>query len=144
MLPFFGTKFGNAASRSHSYGWEAGNAVERARRRIADLAGATAREIVFTSGATESNNLALKGIVEAHGGGGHVITMATEHRAVLDPASHLERFGTRLTVLHPLPDGRIDLDQLRAAFAADTILVSVMYANNEIGVIQPVREIGAI
>jgi len=150
MLPFFGTKFGNAASRSHSFGWEAGKSVERARRTIADLAGASAREIVFTSGATESNNLALKGAVEAvswsgqNGGRGHIVTMSTEHRAVLDPTGHLERLGCRLTVLPPLAGGRIDLDQLRAAIADDTILVSVMYANNEIGVIQPVREIGRI
>jgi cysteine desulfurase len=144
MLPFFGAKFGNAASRSHSFGWEAGKAVERARQRIAGLAGASPREIVFTSGATESNNLALKGVVEAAGGRGHVVTMATEHRALLDPARHLERLGCRLTLLPPLPDGRIDLDQLRAAIADDTVLVSVMCANNEIGVIQPVREIGEI
>lgn len=144
MLPFFSTKFGNAASRSHSFGWEAGKAVERARRRIAELAGASPREIIFTSGATESDNLALKGLVEAHGGRGHIVTMATEHHAVLDPVEHLERLGCRLTVLPPLPDGRIDLNQLRGAIAADTILVSVMYANNEIGVIQPVKEIGEI
>jgi cysteine desulfurase len=144
MLPFFTAKFGNAASRSHSYGWEAGKAVDRARQRIAGLAGANPRELVFTSGATESNNLALKGVVEANRGRGHLVTMATEHRAVLDPIRHLERLGCRLTVLAPLPDGRLDLDQLRAEIAADTILVSVMYANNEIGVIQPVREIGRI
>src|SRR5438552_2735774 len=144
MLPFFGAKFGNAASRSHRFGWEAEKSAELARRRVAALAGSTPREIVFTSGATESNNLALKGVVEAHGRPSHIVTMATEHRAVLDPAKHLERLGCRLTVLPPLPDGRIDLDRLRAAIGEDTILVSVMYANNEIGVIQPVREIGAI
>ena len=149
MLPFFSTKFGNAASRGHSFGWEAGKSVERARRRIAALAGASPLEIVFTSGATESNNLALKGVVEAarrvpNGGRGHIVTMATEHRAVLDPAGHLERLGCRLTVLPPLSSGRIDLDRLRESIADDTILVSVMYANNEIGVIQPVREIGGI
>jgi cysteine desulfurase len=148
MLPFFGAKFGNAASRSHSFGWEAEKSVEFARKRIAELAGATPREIVFTSGATESNNLALKGVVEAledrPNHGVHIITMATEHKAVLDPLRHLERLGCRLAVLPPDADGRIDLDRLRAAIAEDTILVSVMYANNEIGVIQPVREIGAI
>jgi cysteine desulfurase len=149
MLPFFGVKFGNAASRSHSFGWEAEKSVELARKRIAALAGATPREIVFTSGATESNNLALKGVVEVanrdrRGHIVHIVTMATEHKAVLDPVKHLERLGCRLTVLPPLADGRIDLDRLRAAIAEDTILVSVMYANNEIGVIQPVREIGAI
>src|SRR5438128_17575 len=115
MLPYFAPKFGNASSRSHSFGWEAEKAVDAARRRIASLAGATPREIVFTSGATESNNLALKGVVEAHRGPSHIVTMATEHRAVLDPAQHLERLGCRLTVLPPLPDGRIDLDRLRAA-----------------------------
>jgi len=144
MLPYFGPKFGNAASRGHSFGWEAGKAVERSRERIAALAGASPREIVFTSGATESNNLALKGVVEATGKRGHLVTMATEHRAVLDPIRHLERSGCRVTVLPPMPDGRIDLDTLRAAIADDTILVSVMYANNEIGVIQPVGEIGRI
>lgn len=149
MLPFFGAKFGNAASRSHSFGWEAEKSVELARKKIAALAGATPREIVFTSGATESNNLALKGLVEAAkrdrpNHGVHIITMATEHKAVLDPVKHLERLGCRLTVLPPLADGRVDLDRLRAAIEEDTILVSVMYANNEIGVIQPVREIGAV
>jgi cysteine desulfurase len=152
MLPFFGAKFGNAASRSHSFGWDAEKSVELARKRIAALAGATPGEIVFTSGATESNNLALKGVVEAANRDrrGHIagiVTMATEHKAVLDPAKHLERLGCRLTVLPPDADGRIDLDRLRAAIGAiaeDTILVSVMYANNETGVIQPVREIGAI
>lgn len=144
MLPFFGVRFGNPASRGHRFGWEAAQAVDRARQSIAGLAGAAPREIVFTSGATESNNLALKGAVESAGGRGHIVTMATEHRAVLDPVRRLERLGCRLTVLPPLADGRIDLDQLREAIADDTILVSVMYANNEIGVIQPVREIGEI
>ncbi|HTX35847.1 MAG TPA: IscS subfamily cysteine desulfurase [Bryobacteraceae bacterium] len=145
MLPYFGERFGNAASRSHSFGWEAEKAVELARRRIAALAGATPREIVFTSGATESNNLALKGVMEAcRTRGNHLVTMATEHQAVLDPARHLERQGFRVTVLPPEPDGLLSLDRLRAALAPDTILVSVMAANNEIGVLQPVREIGAI
>ncbi len=145
MLPYFGERFGNAASRSHRFGWEAEKAVDLARRRIAALAGATAREIVFTSGATESNNLALKGVMEAYRSkGSHLVTMATEHKAVLDPARRLERQGCRLTVLPPEPDGLLSLDRLRAALEADTVLVSVMVANNEIGVIQPVREIGAI
>jgi len=144
ILPFFGVRFGNAASRGHRFGWEAAHAVDRARKTIASLAGATPREVVFTSGATESNNLALKGVVESAGGRGHIVTVATEHRAVLDPLRRLERLGCRLTVLPPLADGRIDLDRLREAIADDTILVSVMYANNEIGVIQPVREVGAI
>jgi cysteine desulfurase len=145
MLPFFGPKFGNAASRSHSFGWEAEKAVELARQRVAELAGAAPREMVFTSGATESDNLALKGAVEAYRArGSHIVTMATEHRAVLDTARRLERLGCRVTVLPPRRDGLLDLDQLRAAIRPDTVLVSVMHANNEIGVIQPVREIGAI
>ena len=145
MLPFFGPKFGNAASRSHRFGWEAEKAVELARRRIAALAGAKPREIIFTSGATESNNLALKGVLEAYRAqGNHLIIMATEHKAVLDPARHLEREGVNLTVLTPGPDGRLDLDRLRDAIRPETVLVSVMYANNEIGTIQPVREIAAI
>jgi cysteine desulfurase len=145
MLPFFGPKFGNAASRSHRFGWEAEQAVEFARKRVAALAGATPREIVFTSGATESNNLAIKGVVEAYrANGNHIVTLATEHKAVLDPVRHLERFGSTATVLPPRADGLIDLDRLRAAIRPETLLVSVMYANNEIGAIQPVREIGAI
>ena len=145
MLPFFGPKFGNAASGTHSFGWEAEAAVEVARKRIAELAGATAREIVFTSGATESDNLALKGVVAAAGGAGtHIVTVATEHKAVLDTACTLERAGCRVTVLRPKPDGLVDLDELREAIGPETVLVSVMYANNEIGVLQPVRQIGAI
>jgi cysteine desulfurase len=145
MLPFFGPKFGNAASRSHRFGWEAEQAVEFARKRVAALAGATPREMVFTSGATESNNLAIKGVVEAYRTrGNHVVTMATEHQAVLDPVRHLERFGCAATVLPPRPDGLLDLDRLRDAIRPETLLVSVMYANNETGVIQPIREIGAL
>jgi cysteine desulfurase len=150
MLPFFGPKFGNAASRSHSFGWEAEKAVDLARKRIAELSGAAPREIVFTSGATESNNLAIKGVVEAarsgaHGlTGGSVITLATEHRAVLDPVRRLERLGYRAIVLPVGRDGLLDLDRLRDSLQPDTLLVSVMYANNEIGVVQPVREIGAL
>jgi cysteine desulfurase len=145
MLPYLGAKFGNAASRSHSFGWEAEKAVEIARKRVAALAGAQPREIVFTSGATESNNLAIKGVLEsARGRGGHIVTMATEHHAVLDPIRHLELQGAKVTVLPPESDGRLDLDRLRAALVPETVLVSVMWANNEIGVIQPVREIGEI
>jgi cysteine desulfurase len=144
MLPFFGLSFGNAASRSHSYGWAAEKAVEHARKRVAHLAGAQPREIVFTSGATESNNLAIKGAAEANPARNHFITMATEHRAVLDPLRHLERQGSRLTVLAPQPDGLLDLDGLRRAILPETLLVSVMFANNEIGVLQPVAEIGSI
>ena len=145
MLPFFGPKFGNASSGTHSFGWEAEGAVEVARQRVADLAGADAREIVFTSGATESNNLALKGVVAASGAArAHIVTVATEHKAVLDTASRLVGAGCRVTILRPQPDGLVDLDELRAEMGPETVLVSVMYANNEIGVLQPVRQIGAI
>jgi cysteine desulfurase len=145
MLPYFTAKPGNPASRSHSFGWEADRAVAHARQRIAALAGAIDREIVFTSGATESTNLALKGAAEAYRGkGNHLVTMATEHKSVLDTVRHLERAGFRVTILPPEPDGLLDLDRLRAAILPETILVSVMYANNEIGTIQPVREIGEI
>ena len=144
-MPYFQENFGNAASRSHAFGWQAEKAVERARKQLAELVGASPREIVFTSGATESDNLALKGIFEAYRShGGHIITMATEHKAVLDPLRHLERLGARVTVLPPGPDGLLDLDQLRQAIRPETILISVMYANNEIGVVQPVRAIGAL
>ena len=145
MLPFFGPAFGNAASRSHRFGWEAEKAVETARRRVASLAGATPRELVFTSGATESNNLAIKGVAEAcRAKGNHIVTMATEHRAVLDPIRHLERQGCQATVLAPNPDGLLDLARLRETLGPSTVLVSVMVANNEIGVVQPIREIGAL
>jgi cysteine desulfurase len=145
MLPFFGPKFGNAASRTHRFGWEAEQAVEFARKRIAALAGATPREIIFTSGATESNNLALKGVAEAYKAqGNHIVTVATEHKAVLDPVHHLERLGCSVTVVKTGRDGIVDLDRLRAAIRPETLLVSVMYANNETGVIQPIREIGSI
>src|SRR5690349_4844430 len=122
MLPYFGPKFGNAASRTHSFGWEAEKAVDHARKRIALLAGASPREIIFTSGATESINLAIKGVIA---GGGHVVTMATEHRAVLDTLKRV----AQVTVLPPRSDGQIDLAQLRDALQPDTVLVSVMYAN---------------
>ena len=145
MLPYFGPRFGNAASRSHAFGWEAEKAVERSRRQVADMAGAAPREIAFTSGATESINLALKGFLEAAGAhGGHMVTMATEHKAALDTAARLARHGNRVTLLPPRPDGLIDLDRLRAAILPETVLVSVMAANNEIGTLQPVREIGAL
>ena len=145
MLPFFGPKFGNAASRAHSFGWEAESAVELARKRVAELAGAAPREIVFTSGATESDNLALKGTLEAYRSkGNHIVTMASEHKAVIDTARRLERQGCRLTVLSPRSDGLLSLELLRNAILPETVLVSVMHANNEIGVIQPVSGIGAI
>ena len=145
MMPYLTGKFGNAASRSHSFGWEAEKAVEKARRQVAELAGSAPREIVFTSGATESNNLAIKGVREAQGGKRrHIVTMATEHRAVLDPIRHLEKLGCVVTILPPHEDGLIDLDRFRNALRPDTALASVMSANNEIGVVQPVREIGVI
>jgi cysteine desulfurase len=145
MIPYFGARFGNPASRSHSFGWEAEKAVDRARQRIAALAGAKPREVVFTSGATESNNLALKGLIETQPPRrNHIVAVATEHRSVLDPISHLARAGVRATILKPGPDGLIDPDVLREAIEPDTALVSVMYANNEIGVIQPVQQIAAI
>ncbi|MDR3702798.1 MAG: aminotransferase class V-fold PLP-dependent enzyme [Candidatus Sulfopaludibacter sp.] len=145
MLPYFGPRFGNAASRGHRFGWEAEKAVELARRRIAELAGAAPREIVFTSGATESDNLAIKGAMEAgRRKGNHVVTMATEHKAVLDSVKHLERQGCQVAILPPMADGLLDLNALRAALRPETVLVSVMYANNEIGTVQPVAEIGAI
>jgi cysteine desulfurase len=145
MLPYFGERFGNAASRSHRFGWEAEKAVDQARRRVADLAGASPREIVFTSGATESVNLTLKGAMEAHRErGNHLIVMATEHKAVLDTARHLERAGAALTVLACRSDGLLDMDGLEQAIRPETVLVSVMHANNEIGTIQPVAEAGAI
>ena len=145
MLPYFGPKFGNAASRSHAFGWEAEKAVDEARRQVAALVGAQPREIVFTSGATESNNLALKGILESRGiSGNHIVTVATEHRAVLDPIRRLERLGAQVTAIPPQTDGRVGPAQVRDALRPETVLVSVMAANNEIGTVQPVREIGAL
>lgn len=143
MLPYFSVSFGNAASRSHSFGWEAEQAVEQARSRVARLIGATAKEIVFTSGATESDNLALKGIAEAYRErGNHIVTQVTEHKAVLDTCRHLEKQGCRVTYLPVSGEGRIDLEALDRALEEGTILVSIMAANNEIGAIQPVAEIG--
>ncbi|HYE24161.1 MAG TPA: IscS subfamily cysteine desulfurase [Clostridia bacterium] len=145
MLPYFGETFGNAASRNHEFGWVAEQAVEQGREQIAKLIGATSKEIVFTSGATESNNLAIKGVAEMYREkGNHIITQVTEHKAVLDTCKRLEKFGYRVTYLPVQKDGRIDLDDLRRAIDDKTILVSIMSANNEIGVLQPIREIGAI
>ncbi|MDQ2711563.1 MAG: IscS subfamily cysteine desulfurase [Acidobacteriota bacterium] len=145
MKPFYLETFGNAASRNHSFGWEAEEGVEKARKQIAELIGATPKEIVFTSGATESNNLAIKGISEMYAErGNHIITQATEHKAVLDTCKRLEKEGIRVTYLPVKTDGLVDLDQLREAITDKTILISIMYANNEIGVVQPVAEIGKI
>ncbi|HUO59872.1 MAG TPA: IscS subfamily cysteine desulfurase [Candidatus Acidoferrales bacterium] len=145
MLPYFGEVFGNAASRNHEFGWVAEQAVERSREQIAKLIGASAKEIVFTSGATESDNLALKGVAEMYREkGNHIITQVTEHKAILDTCKRLEKNGFRVTYLPVQKDGRIDLDDLRRAIDDKTILVSIMAANNEIGVLQPIREIGAI
>jgi cysteine desulfurase len=145
MLPFFTSRFGNAASNSHSFGWEAAAAVEKARRQIAASIGASPQEIVFTSGATESDNLALKGVGEACSDkGNHIITAVTEHKAVLDSCKHLEKIGFRVTYLRVGSDGLIDLDELKEAFADRTILVSIMAANNETGVLQPIEEIGRL
>src|SRR6204780_5072451 len=145
MTPYFTNLFGNSASRNHSFGWEAEEATEKARKQIAAIIGGTAKEIVFTSGATESNNLAIKGVAEMYAEkGNHIITAATEHKAVLDTCKRLEKDGLRVTYLAVQQNGLIDLDQLRAAITDKTILISIMHANNEIGVLQPVREIGKI
>ena len=143
MLPYFSVHFGNAASRTHAYGWKADDAVEAGRRQVASLIGASAKEIVFTSGATESNNLAIKGVACAlRPKGHHIVTLATEHKAVLDSCKHLQKDGFDVTVLGVGRDGLVDLAQLRSVLTDGTILISVMAANNEIGVLQPVREIG--
>jgi cysteine desulfurase len=145
MRPYFVEVFGNAASRNHSFGWQAEEAVEKARKQVADLIGATSKEIVFTSGATESNNLALKGVAQMYAEkGNHIITAATEHKAVLDTCKRLEKDGVRVTYLAVQQNGLVDLDQLRNAITDKTILVSIMYANNEIGVVQNIKEIGKI
>lgn len=145
MLPYFTDRFGNAASSSHLYGWEAEAAVQQARETIAQAIGATPEEIVFTSGATEANNLAIKGVAEASvNNGRHIITVATEHAAVLDPCRYLQSLGFELTILPVQADGLLDLTCLEKALRPDTILVSVMAANNEIGVLQPLDAIGAL
>ncbi len=145
MMPYLTGIFGNAASRNHSFGWEAEQAVEKAREQIAKLIGATAKEIIFTSGATESNNLAIKGIAEMYRErGNHIITEVTEHKAVLDTCKKLEKQGFRITYLPVKGDGLVDLEELERAMDDQTILVSIMYANNEIGVVQPIKEIGAL
>jgi cysteine desulfurase len=145
MLPYFTESFGNPASNSHAYGWAASAAVKNAREAIAEIINATPEEIVFTSGATEANNLAIKGVAEAYfNQGKHLITVATEHRAVLDPCGYLETLGFEVTYLTVQSNGILDLTQLASAIREDTILVSVMAANNEIGVLQPLAEIGEL
>lgn len=145
MLPYFTEKFGNAASRNHPFGWVAEEGVDYAREQVAKLIGATEKEIIFTSGATESDNLAIKGVYEMYKDkGNHIITLTTEHKAVLDACKHLEKLGANITYLDVESDGLVDLQKLEAAMTNQTILVAIMYANNEIGVIQPVKEISAI
>jgi cysteine desulfurase len=145
MLPYFTEKFGNAASRNHSFGWEAEEGVDQARKHIASLINADAKEIVFTSGATESDNLALKGAVEMYKEkGDHIITSLTEHRAVIDAAKSLEKKGIKVTYLPVDKAGRVDPDDVRKAITDKTILISIMLANNEIGTIHPIAEIGKI
>src|SRR5438105_6617848 len=145
MLPYFMEKFGNAASRNHSFGWAGEEGVETARERIAKLIGATTKEIIFTSGATESDNLAIKGVAEMYREkGNHIITAVTEHKAVLDTCKHLEKFGFRVTYLPVQKDGLVDLDDLKRAMDDKTILVTIMAANNEIGVLQPIAYIGQL
>jgi cysteine desulfurase len=145
MLPYFMEKFGNAASRNHAFGWAAEEGVETARERIAKLVGATTKEIIFTSGATESDNLAIKGVAEMYKEkGNHIITAVTEHKAVLDTCKRLEKYGYRVTYMPVQKNGLVDLDELKNATTDKTILVTIMAANNEIGVLQPWAEIGKL
>ena len=145
MLPFFSENFGNSASRSHLFGWTAQEAVENAREQVANLINAESREIVFTSGATESNNLAIKGLFEInYPNKKHIITIQTEHKAVLDVCKHLEKLGIEVTYLQPDYTGLITIEQIENALRPDTFLISVMYANNEIGTIQPIKKIGEL
>ncbi len=145
MLPYFGKNFGNAASRNHQFGWAAEEAVDKARRQVAALINASHKEIVFTSGATESDNLALKGVAEMYSQkGDHIITCVTEHKAVIDSAKHLEKKGIQVTYLPVGTDGLIDLNELKEAITDKTILISIMTVNNEVGVIQDIAEIGRI
>jgi cysteine desulfurase len=145
MLPYFIEHFGNAASRNHSFGWQAEEAVDYAREQVARLIHADAKEIIFTSGATESNNLAIKGVFEMYAEkGNHFITVTTEHKAVLDTCKHIEKLGAEVTYLEPATDGLITVEQVANAIKPNTVLVSVMYANNEIGVIQPIKAIAEL
>lgn len=145
MVPYFTENFGNAASRNHPFGWAAEEAVDYAREQVAQLIGADPKEIIFTSGATESDNLALKGVFDMYASkGNHIITATTEHKAVLDTCKHIEKMGGEVTYLEVKADGLIDLAELEAAIKPTTILISIMYGNNEIGVLQPIKEISAI
>ena len=145
MLPYFTEKFGNSASRNHAFGWAAEEGVDYAREQVAQLIGANEKEIIFTSGATEGDNLGIKGVFEMYQDkGNHIITCVTEHKAVLDTCKHLEKLGAQVTYLPVKEDGLVDLALLEAAMTPQTILVCIMYGNNEIGVIQPVKEIAAI
>lgn len=145
MTPYFLDHFGNAASRNHPFGWEAEEAVDYAREQVAKLIGADPKEIIFTSGATEADNLAIKGVYEMYAAkGNHIITATTEHKAVLDTCKHIEKTGGEVTYLQVKPDGLIDLAELEAAIKPTTILIAIMYANNEIGTVMPIKEISAI
>jgi len=145
MIPYFMQNFGNAASRNHPFGWQAEEAVDYAREQVAKLIGADPKEIIFTSGATEADNLGIKGVFEMYASkGNHIITATTEHKAVLDTCKHIEKLGGEVTYLQVNADGLIDLKELEAAMRPTTILVAIMYANNEIGTIQPIKEISAI
>lgn len=145
MLPYFTQNYGNAASRSHPFGWTAEEAVDYAREQVAKLVNADPKEIIFTSGATEGDNLAIKGVFEMYASkGNHIITATTEHKAVLDTCKHIEKSGGEVTYLEVEPDGLVSLEKLEAAIRPTTILISIMYANNEIGVVQPIREISAL
>lgn len=145
MIPYFTHKFGNSASRNHAFGWHAEEAVDYAREQIASLINCSPKEIIFTSGATESDNLAIKGVFEMYASkGNHIITATTEHKAVLDTCKHIEKIGGKVTYLQVNAEGLIDLQQLEEAITDKTILISIMYGNNEVGVIQPIREISAI
>jgi cysteine desulfurase len=142
MIPYFTSSFGNSASRNHPFGWQAEEAVDYAREQVAALIGADPKEIIFTSGATEGDNLAIKGVFEMYASkGNHIITCVTEHKAVLDTCHHLEKIGAQVTYLKVQTNGLIDLAELKAAFTDKTILVAIMYANNEVGVVQPIKEI---
>src|SRR5678809_1304294 len=145
MLPYFTQHFGNAASRSHAYGWEAEEAIDYARGQVAKLINSEPKEIIFTSGATESDNLAIKGVFESYASkGNHIITCVTEHKAVLDTCKHVEKLGAEVTYLPVQSDGLIDLKELETAIKPTTVLIAIMYANNETGVIQPVKEISCL